>query len=159
MEHKCGQISIQHIKVFIETFSVTWDQKNFCQLLSEKGKKECLKSRTDVVEQQNKSFSNKCPLDPSRLQLMFLRYWKAEKILHPDYYVKRLVQVSKLTLQTQKSVPKPFKNDLKQAYLINNGLYSNNHLSQASAKNKNKSFQLGSLVKLYFSLFYLTVKV
>ena len=90
---------------------------------------------------------------------MFLRYWKAEKILHPDYDVKRLVQVSKLTLQPQKSVPKPFKNDLKQAYLINNGLYSNNHLSQASAKNKNKSFQLGSLVKLYFSLFYLTVKV
>ena len=57
------------------------------------------------------------------------------------------------------SVPKTFENYLKQAYLINNGLYSNNHLSQASAKNKNKSFQLGSLVKLYFSLFYLTVKV
>ena len=101
MELKCGQISIQHTKVFIESsFSCNMRSKEFLSAIIWKRKKECLKSRTDVVEQQNKSFSNKCPLDPSRLQLMFLRYWKAEKFLHPD--VKRLVQVSKLTLESQR---------------------------------------------------------
>lgn len=66
-------------KFSLKVFLVTWDQKNFCQLLSEKGKKECLKSRTDVVEQQNKSFSNKCPLDPSRLAIDVSKILKSRK--------------------------------------------------------------------------------
>ena len=104
MEHKCGQISIQHTKVF----SVTWDQKNFCQLLSEKGKKECLKSRTDVVEQQNKSFSNKCPLDSSRLAIDVSKILKSRKNFASWLWCQKISTSQQIDTTTSKVCTKTF---------------------------------------------------
>ena len=67
-QQKCGQISIQHTKVFIESFFVTWDQKNFCQLLSRKGKK-CLKSRTDVCWTTKQIFQQQMSSGPFKVAI------------------------------------------------------------------------------------------